>query len=92
MQCYHLFSEEFSPEVLEIPVHCARRFPAGVHLGGVRPSIKLEPAGIQGNESELVSGVLFSGNDGNRVSRGNYYPLSHAGIQALQSEAGGRGR
>ena len=40
----------------------------------------------------MVSGVLFAGNDGNRVSGGNYYPLSQAGIQALQSDIGGRGR
>ena len=40
----------------------------------------------------MVNRVLFSGNDGNTTLGHNYYPLSQAGIQALQSDAGGRGR
>ena len=40
----------------------------------------------------MVNRVLFSGNDGNTILGHNYYPLSQTGIQALQSDIGGRGR
>ena len=40
----------------------------------------------------MVNRVLFSGNDGNTTLGHNYYPLSQAGIQALQSDIGGGGR
>ena len=58
----------------------------------LRPSIGLEHARIQGNQSDQVNRVHFSENDGKTIGQNNYYPLSHAGIQALQSDIGGRGR
>ena len=54
----------------------------------LRPSIGLERARIQGNQSDQVNRVRFAENNGKTIGRDNYYPLSHAGIQALQSEVG----